>query len=136
MGTIVVGYLPSPEGRAALRAGILEGQRRSAKVLVVNSNKGGATFSRADAETNEADLGQVERELAAAGVEHEVRGLVRGREVADDILDVVEEVGAELVVIGLRSRSPLGKLLMGSNAQRIVLESPAPVLAVKAAADD
>jgi nucleotide-binding universal stress UspA family protein len=136
MGTIVVGYLASPEGRAALRAGIVEGQRRSAKVLVVNSNKGGASFSREDAQVNEAELGQVEHTLAESGVEHEVRGLVRGQEAPDDILDVVEEVSAELVVIGLRSRSPIGKLLMGSNAQRILLESPVPVLAVKAAADD
>lgn len=136
MGTIVVGYLPSPEGRAALRAGIREGQLRSARVLVVNSHKGGAAFSREDAEANEAELGQVERTLTDAGVEHEVRGLIRGQEAPDDILDVVAEVSAELVVIGLRNRSPVGKLLLGSNAQRILLESPAPVLAVKAAAGD
>ena len=110
MGTIVVGYLPSPEGRAALQAGILEGQRRSAKVLVVNSHRGGTAFTRDDAETNEAELSQVERTLTEAGVEHEVRGL--------------------------RRRSPVGKLLLGSNAQRILLESAAPVLAVKAAAAD
>ena len=58
----------------------------------------------------------------------------RGQEAPDDILDVVNEVSADLVVIGLRHRSPVGKLLLGSNAQRILLESPAPVLAVKAAA--
>src|SRR6266702_308896 len=73
---------------------------------------------------------QVESSLADSGVEHEVRGLVRGPEAPDDILDVVQEISAELVVIGLRSRSPIGKLLMGSNAQRILLESPVPVLAV------
>ncbi len=136
MGTIVVGYLPTPEGRAALRTGIAEGQLRSAKVLVVNSHKGGATFTREDARTNEAELSQVQRLLADSGVENEVRGLIRGQEAPDDILDVVEEVGAELVVIGLRNRSAVGKLLLGSNAQRILLESPAPVLAVKAAPED
>lgn len=136
MGTIVVGYLPSPEGRAALQAGILEGQRRSAKVVVVNSHKGGTAFTRDDAETNEAELSEVKRTLTEAGVEHEVRGLIRGQDAPDDILDVVNEVSAELVVIGLRHRSPVGKLLLGSNAQRILLESAAPVLAVKAAAAD
>src|SRR6266702_1578904 len=130
MGAIVVGYLSSPEGRAALRAGIVEGRRRSATVVVVNSNKGGASFSREDAELNQEELAQVESSLADSGVEHEVRGLVRGQEAPDDILDVVQEISAELVVIGLRSRSPIGKLLMGSNAQRILLESPVPVLAV------
>ncbi len=136
MGTIVVGYLPSAEGRAALQAGILEGQRRSAKVVVVNSHKGGLAFTSEDDTTNQAELDQVERTLTDAGVEHEVLGLVRGREAPDDILDVVKQVSAELVVIGLRHRSAVGKLLLGSNAQRILLESPAPVLAVKAAAAD
>jgi nucleotide-binding universal stress UspA family protein len=136
MGTIVVGYLSSPEGRAALAAGIAEGVRRSAKVVVVNSHKGGSSFSREDARTNEAELSQVEHDLRDAGVEYEVQGLVRGQDAPDDILDVVAETKAELVVIGLRHRSPVGKLLLGSNAQRILLESPAPVLAVKAPADD
>ena len=135
MGTIVVGYVFTPEGRAALRAGIDEGRRRGSKVLVVNSNKGGATFSREDARANEDELAEVGRQLADADVDHEVRGLVMGKEAPDDILDVAEEVGAELIVIGLRQRSPIGKLLLGSNAQRILLEASAPVLAVKAAVD-
>jgi nucleotide-binding universal stress UspA family protein len=135
MGTIVVGYVSTPEGRAALRAGIDEGRLRGAKVLVVNSNKGGAAFTLDIARANEAELAEVGRQLADAGVEHEVRGLVMGQEAPDDILDVVAEVDAELVVIGLRQRSPVGKLLLGSNAQRILLESTAPVMAVKAAVE-
>jgi nucleotide-binding universal stress UspA family protein len=57
---------------------------------------------------------------------------VRGQEAPDDLLQVADETGAELIVIGLRKRTPVGKLIMGSNAQRILLEARCPVLAVKA----
>jgi nucleotide-binding universal stress UspA family protein len=65
-------------------------------------------------------------------IEAEVRQLVRGQDVADDLIAVAEEVAADFIVIGLRRRSPVGKLILGSNAQRILLDAPCPVLAVKA----
>ena len=77
-------------------------------------------------------LDTVRSELDGAGISHEVRQLVRGLEPAEDIIAVAEEVSADFIVIGLRRRSPVGKLILGSNAQRILLEAPCPVLAVKA----
>ena len=66
------------------------------------------------------------------GISNEVRQLVRGHEPAEDLIAVAEEVKADFIVIGLRRRSPVGKLILGSNAQRILLDAPCPVLAVKA----
>jgi nucleotide-binding universal stress UspA family protein len=57
-------------------------------------------------------------------------------DVADDLIAVAEETSADFIVIGLRRRSPVGKLILGSNAQRILLDAPCPVLAVKAAESD
>ena len=54
---------------------------------------------------------------------------------ADDLIAVADEVGADFIVIGLRRRTPVGKLILGSNAQRILLDAPCPVLAVKAEED-
>ncbi len=64
-----------------------------------------------------------------------MRQLVRGLEPAEDLIGVAEEVGADFIVIGLRRRTPVGKLILGSNAQRILLDAPCPVLAVKADED-
>ena len=61
-----------------------------------------------------------------------MRQLVRGNEPAEDLIEVAEEIHAELIVIGLRRRTPVGKLILGSNAQRILLDASCPVLAVKA----
>ena len=132
MGTIVVGYVPKPEGRAALRRAAEEARLRGLSLVVVNSHRGGREFDRGDAIQSEAQLKEVNDELDKAGVEHEVRQLVRGMDPAEDLVNVAAEVGAEFIVIGLRRRSPVGKLILGSNAQRVLLDAPCPVLAVKA----
>jgi nucleotide-binding universal stress UspA family protein len=132
MTTIVVGYVARPEGRAALRRAVVEAKLRSAKLLVVNSNKGGSLHDMDAAVETDADLEQVRVDLSTSGVDYEVRAFVRGQEAPDDLLQVADETGAELIVIGLRKRTPVGKLILGSKAQRILLEARCPVLAVKA----
>ena len=134
--SIIVGYIPTREGRAALRKASSEAQLRSTKLIVVNSHRGGRDFDAHEAQRFEDALNQVKHELDAAGVEHEVRALVRGNEPAEDLVAVAEESEADLIVIGLRRRTPIGKLILGSNAQRILLEAQCPVLAVKADDED
>jgi nucleotide-binding universal stress UspA family protein len=131
MGSIVVGYVPKAEGRAALRRAGEEARLRGSRLVVVNSHRGGREFDREDAIQSEAQLEEVRTELKEAGIDHEVRQLVRGMDPAEDLVNVAGEVGAELIVIGLRRRTPVGKLILGSNAQRILLDAPCPVLAVK-----
>ena len=132
MGTIVVGYVPKPEGKAALRRAAEEAKLRSSRLVVVNSHRGGREFDRDDAIESEAQLAEVKSELQSHGVDHDIRQLVRGMDPAEDLVNVANEVGAELIIIGLRRRSPVGKLILGSNAQRVLLDAPCPVLAVKA----
>ncbi|HYO20159.1 MAG TPA: universal stress protein, partial [Dermatophilaceae bacterium] len=98
----------------------------------VNSQRGGHQFDATEAERLEQALAEIRAELEASGLDYDERTLVRGSEPADDLIAVAEEVNADLIVIGLRRRSPVGKLLLGSNAQRILLEASCPVLAVKA----
>ncbi len=136
MTTIVVGYVPKPEGRAALRRATEEAKLRGAKLIVINSARGGREFDAEDAVKSEAELDAVRDELAEAGVEAEVRQLVRGMDVAEDLISVAKDTSAEFIVIGLRRRSPVGKLILGSNAQRILLDAPCPVLSVKAGESD
>ncbi|MGN6129261.1 MAG: universal stress protein [Nocardioidaceae bacterium] len=131
MRTIVVGYVPKPEGKAALRRAAEEARLREARLVVINSHRGGREFDSDDAIESEAQLDEVRDVLSDAGVEHEVRQLVRGMDPADDLINVAKEVDAEFIVIGLRRRSPVGKLILGSNAQRVLLDAPCPVLAVK-----
>ena len=132
MGTVVVGYVPKPEGEAALDRAIDEAKLRDAKVVVVNSHRGGQEFDSSAARRAEDEMGAVKGRLDAAGVQYDLRQLVRGFEPAEDLISIAEASDAELIVIGLRRRSPVGKLILGSNAQRILLDAKCPVLAVKA----
>ncbi|MGY1624326.1 universal stress protein [Geodermatophilus sp. SYSU D00965] len=127
-GVVVVGVVPNPRGRAALEHAVVEAERRAARLVVVNSSRGDALV---DEEFLFGDrLRQLHADLTVSGVPFEVRQPV-GRDVAEELSAVVTETGAELLVIGLRRRSAVGKLLMGSAAQRILLDVDCPVLAVK-----
>ena len=132
MGTVVVGYVPKPEGQAALRRAVEEAKLREAKLVVVNSHRGGNDFDADAATQSDREMNAVRKELDGSGVEYDVRQLVRGFEPAEDLISIAESSSAELIVIGLRRRSPVGKLILGSNAQRILLDAHCPVLAVKA----
>lgn len=132
MGTVVVGYVPKPEGEAALAKAIEEAKLRDAKLVVVNSHRGGQDFDAEAARRADTEMDSVKQKLDAAGIDHDLRQLVRGFEPAEDLISIAEANGAELIVIGLRRRSPVGKLILGSNAQRILLDAHCPVLAVKA----
>jgi nucleotide-binding universal stress UspA family protein len=129
MGAVVVGYVAKPEGEAAIEQGIAEAKLRNTRLIVVNSQRA----SRGnDADTHhQVDLSALEERLTNAGLEYDVRRLDHGFEPAEDLISVAEENDAELIVIGLRRRTPVGKLILGSNAQRILLDAPCPVLAVK-----
>ncbi len=133
---IVVGYVPTKEGRAALRRAAKECELRQSRLIVVSSNRGGKAYDVDEASRFETELNGVQERLEAAGLEHEVRLLVRGNEPAEDLIQVADAVRAEFIVIGLRRRTPVGKLILGSNAQRILLDASCPVLAVKAGPDE
>ena len=132
---VVVGYVPTKEGRAALRRAAEECLLRRTRLIVINSNRGGKDLDAVEARRFDEELQDVQAQLEKAGVQHEVRQLVRGNEPAEDLIAAAEEAEADFIVIGLRRRTPVGKLILGSNAQRILLDAPCPVLAVKAPAE-
>ena len=128
MSGIVVAWAPNEYGAAALEAGLVEARRRGTSVVLVNGTKGDRLVD--DRFASDGQLGSLEKQLVEAGVPHEVRQTM-GDDIAEQVLSVAAEIGAELVVIGLRRRSPVGKLIMGSTSQRVLLGAHCPVLAVK-----
>jgi nucleotide-binding universal stress UspA family protein len=126
--TVVVGYIPDQYGEAALTAGIEEAQRRGTGLVVVNATKGDALVDRRY--VGAAGLAGLEDRLAELDMTHEVRQAI-GPDVAQEILRVATDTDAAVIVIGLRHRTPVGKMIMGSVAQEVLMDAQCPVLAVK-----
>ena len=114
--TIVIARAGTAEGQAALDSGLAEAARRSEDAVIFHL--GG---DDSDTET---------QQLQGVTVTHQFPE-ARGRDAVGDLLDAAEAADASLIVVGIRHRSPMGKLLLGSAAQQILLESACPVLAVK-----
>ena len=128
MSKILVGFTPDEFGRAAVKHAAAEARQRGYGLLIVNGSKGDAYVDKRYAAPEV--LEHVGDELD--GISHEVRQVVAS-DVADELLRIASEERVRLIVLGLRHRTPVGKLLMGSVAQRILLGADCAVLAVKPA---
>jgi nucleotide-binding universal stress UspA family protein len=128
--TVIVGYVPTPEGLAALDAAIDAARTTGRRLVVVNTGHDG-NFNHPDF-ASPADLDAIDEQLAGIDLDHEIVQATTGRSAADELLAAEQTYSASLLVIGLRRRSPVGKLLSGSTSQAVLLEAECPVLAVKA----
>lgn len=126
---IVVGYAPTAEGEAALAAAAAEARVRGTGVVVVSSTRGESHVDPTYRQTSA--LAHLVAGLRGEGLDVEVRESARDEDPADAITSAAEELEAELVVIGLRRRSAVGKLLLGSTAQAVLMRAPCNVLAVR-----
>jgi nucleotide-binding universal stress UspA family protein len=128
--TVVVGYVPDATGYLAVTEAARQARWRETDVVIVNAVDS-AGYTRPTA-ADELDLDALAARLDTDGMPHSIRHLdIGGGTASDAVLGVAEEVGAELLVVGIRRRSPVGKALLGSNAQRIILNAACPVLTVR-----
>ncbi|UZX01205.1 universal stress protein [Arthrobacter sp. CDRTa11] len=123
--SVAVGYASSKEGRAALHAAINEAALRATTLQIL----GPAVAEESTA--SDLDIKEAIQAAASLGVRATLRRH-EGLDPADIMIDASYEEDVELIVIGVRRRSPVGKLFLGSTAQRVILEAGCPVTAVKA----
>lgn len=131
ISTIVVGYVPTPEGETALEYAIAEAELRQAEIIVVNSSRSDAFIDSYKAK--QSTLAGIEHRLTDLSIRHQVSSPRGGVDAADHILELSEQYEDTLIILGLRRRSKVGKLLLGSTAQTILTEAQRPVLTVRAA---
>lgn len=127
--SIVLGFVPNERGEAAFAKALSLASRLDEELIIINSS---SRHSHIDPKlASDPDLGALVARAERAGVTAHIQ-----RDAHEDGPDALIEAsaaeGTEMIVIGIRKRSQVGKLLMGSDAQRILLEASCPVLAVKA----
>lgn len=127
MSKILLAYVPSATSEAAFDFAVEEAERRDASLLVLASERA-PDPRKARGVTDQRPL---QERLEETGLGFELRTVPKRDDPADDILDAVEHDDVDLVVLGIRKRTPIGKILLGSTSQRVAIESPVPVVMVK-----
>jgi nucleotide-binding universal stress UspA family protein len=130
--TVLVSYIPTPEGWVALGEGIEQAGFRQTDLVVVNVAVGDKNSDVTFAD--EKDLDAVKTRLDELGIAHSVEQVLGARDVADAVLAAAHAHDVDLIVVGLRRRSAVGKAVFGSNAQNIIVAADCPVMSVRPAA--
>ncbi|MEV8505012.1 universal stress protein [Actinoplanes sp. NPDC051475] len=134
---VAVAHLPSTTGHLALREAAQQAVQRRTTLTVIQVVD--AVDLDVDAAHRAGMSDEIANVLAEAGITDPKWDLRLAAasdqtdDTADSILAMAADAGADLLVIGARRRSPVGKAILGSVTQRIILAADIPVLVVKAA---
>ena len=129
--TVAVAHQVSPTSRKALAQAVREAKFRDTDLAVLH------VVAAIDADNTEAYRLGVSDEIEKVvgdepSVEWKLHLASGGVDIAETLLGLVDTLDADLLVIGARQRSPVGKALLGSVAQSVILHASVPVLVVKA----
>ena len=128
--TVLLAYIHTPDGDAALAAAVDEARWRGTKAVVVNVTR---PVAEVDSPMSaEQTLDAVAALFKRAEIDVEIRQLPASPDRAGAILAVMSEIQPGLVVIGMHKRNPMGEAIIGSTSQRILRGAKCPVLVVKA----
>ena len=127
----LVGYNGSDEAKAALSLAKKKKKTYNARVLVMSSMEGGSGEKPEDINQAEQNLRDAKDFLDEQGVECETHQLARGFTPGEDLVQYARDNDIDLVFIGIKKKSKVGKMLFGSNAQYVILNAPCPVVTLQ-----
>ena len=128
---ILVVYKGVNLGKELLKIALEHAKAFKGEVLIVTSMIGGSKAEQLKVKEAEENLEKVKQYFDENGVACKTHLLVRGLDAGDDIVNFANEKGVDEIIIGVKSRSKVGKLLFGSTAQAVILQAVCPVLSVK-----
>ena len=128
---ILVGYKGTDVGKDLMDIAVKHAKAFDGEILITTSMIGGDKTENTEVVDAEKNLEQAKAYFNDFGVKSQTHLLVRGFEAGEDIVRFAKERNVDEIIIGVRSRSKVGKLIFGSTAQVVILEAHCPVLTVK-----
>ncbi|WP_321491772.1 universal stress protein [uncultured Desulfobacter sp.] len=128
---ILIGYKGTNIGQDLLKLGAEHAKAFNATVLIVTSMLEGTEKDQEEILQAEKNLDQAQVFFKDQGIVCEKHLLIRGMEAGEDIVAFANEKAVDEIIIGVKSRSNIGKLLFGSTAQTVILEADCPVISVR-----
>ena len=128
---ILVGYDGSTSAKEALKLARKHALAFKSSVDIVTSMEKGTEQEQQAIEDAERGLEWAKTMFTDKGLDCRTHLLIRGLAPGEDILEFAKESKVDEIIVGVKRRSKVGKLLMGSTAQYVILQAPCPVVTVK-----
>jgi nucleotide-binding universal stress UspA family protein len=128
---ILVGYDGTNSAKEALNQAKSQAKAFGASVEVVTSMQKGTEAESKFIEQAERGLEYAKSFFEADGIACNTHLLIRGLSAGEDLIEFANENEVDQIFVGVKRRSKVGKLLMGSTAQYVILQAPCPVITVK-----
>ena len=128
---ILVGYKGVNVGKDLIEIAVRHARAFDGQVIVVTSMRGGGNTDPKEVKAAEDHLTEIKPFFKEKNIPCDTHLLVRGMEPGEDIVAFAEENKVDEIIIGVRSRSKVGKLLFGSTSQVVILQANCPVVTVK-----
>jgi nucleotide-binding universal stress UspA family protein len=128
---ILVGYDGSASAKEALKLAIKHASVFGATVDVITSMEEGTGTQMQEIEKAEQGLEWAKSLFVEKNILCATHLLIRGLSPGEDLVNFAKDNKVDEIIVGVKRRSKVGKLLMGSTAQFVILEASCPVVSVK-----
>ena len=128
---ILVGYDGSNSAKEALDLAKNHAKAFKGEIDVITSMVKGTERERQDMNQAKRGLEYAEALFKENNISCKTHLLIRGLSSGEDMVEFAEENNIDEIIVGVKRRSKVGKLLMGSTAQYVILNAHCPVVTVK-----
>jgi len=127
---ILAGYEESRVAEEALKVALKQARAFNADLFIVTVLEQSRELLKEDIEAAEDKMEKLKRTHNINDLVCETSASVSFLSPGEYLVEFAQDNDIDIIVIGVKRRSKVGKLVFGSNAQYVILNAPCPVLTV------